>query len=41
MLHGSNISEGYLSRAMLRGPLREVQRRISAEIVRRLGIGVW
>jgi hypothetical protein len=35
---GSDVTEGYLSRTMLGGPLRDAQRRISAEIMRRLGI---
>jgi integrase len=35
---GSDVTEGYLSRTMLGGPLRDAQRRISADIVRRLGI---
>lgn len=35
---GSDVTEGYLSRGMLRKPLQDAQRRISADIVRRLGI---
>jgi integrase len=33
---GSDVTEGYLSRTMLGGPLRDAQRRISADIVRQL-----
>jgi hypothetical protein len=36
--HGSDVTEGYLSRQMLKGQLRDAQSRISAEIVKRLGI---
>lgn len=32
------VNENYLSRGMLRGPLREAQRRISADIMKRLGL---
>jgi integrase len=35
---GSDVTEGYLSRTMLHGPLRDAQRRISADVVRRLAI---
>lgn len=35
---GSDVTEGYLSRTMLGGPLRVAQTKISADIVRRLGI---
>jgi integrase len=35
---GSDVTEGYLSRTMLGGPLRDAQRRISADVVRRLAI---
>jgi hypothetical protein len=35
---GSDVTEGYASSEMLRKPLREAQRKISAEIVRRLAL---
>jgi integrase len=35
---GSDVTEGYLSRTMLGGPLRVAQSKISADIVRRLAI---
>jgi hypothetical protein len=35
---GSDVTEGYLSRTMLRGPLRDAQSKISVDIVRRLGL---
>jgi hypothetical protein len=37
---GSDVTEGYASSEMLRKPLRDAQRRISAEIMRRLGLSV-